>query len=107
MNNIMQELRRKNDFIKWVFDSVKNDINLTPDELDANNDGKIDIVTFLCSGSTTKIICYGLMQQIFHGDASLNGKRLSSYNIINVGIPENNIFNKNILKVVVHEFTCI
>ena len=46
--------KEENDFIKWVFDSVKNDINLTPDELDANNDGKIDIVTFLCSGSTTK-----------------------------------------------------
>lgn len=96
--------KEENDFIKWVFDSVKNDINLTPDELDANNDGKIDIVTFLCSGSTTKNNMLWAHATNFSGDASLNGKRLSAYNIINVGTPENNIFNKNILKVVVHEF---
>lgn len=94
----------ENDLVKWAFDSVKASINLSPDELDTNNDGNIDVVTFICSGSTTKNNMLWAHATNFSGYTTLNGKKLSSYNLINIGTSENNIFNKNTLKVVIHEF---
>ena len=91
-------------FIKWAFDSVKDKINLAASELDKDNDGEIDVVTFLCSGATTSNNMLWPHETKFLDEASINGKKLGTYNLINVGTTENNIFNKGNLKVAIHEF---
>lgn len=102
-NNIAGSKEESN-LIKWAFDSVKDKINLTANELDQNNDGEIDIVTFLCSGATIKDSMLWPHETIFIGDSSVNGKKLSTYNLINIGNNENNLFNKGNLKIAIHEF---
>ncbi|MDU5107876.1 cell wall-binding repeat-containing protein [Clostridium sp.] len=102
-NNIAGS-REETNFIKWAFDSVKDKINLTANELDQNNDGEIDIVTFLCSGATIKDSMLWPHETRFVGDSSVNGKKISTYNLINIGNDENNLFNKGNLKIVIHEF---
>ncbi|GAA0083768.1 hypothetical protein UT300007_02070 [Clostridium sp. CTA-7] len=96
--------KEEQEFIKWAFDSVKDNINLPQNELDKNGDGEIDVVTFLCSGVTTGSNMLWPHETKFSGDTLLNGKRLATYNLINVGTNENNIFNKNLLKIAIHEF---
>lgn len=91
-------------FIKWAFDAAKDKIKLSTKELDQNNDGEIDIITFLCSGATTSNNMLWPHETKFMGDASINGKKLGTYNLINVGNSENNIFNKGNLKIAIHEF---
>ncbi len=91
-------------FIKWAFDSVKDKINIPANELDKDNDGEIDIVTFLCSGATTNSNMLWPHETRFIGDSSVNGKKLGTYNLINVGNNENNLFNKGNLKIAIHEF---
>lgn len=91
-------------FVKWAFDSVKDKINIPANELDKDNDGEIDIVTFLCSGATTNINMLWPHETRFTGDSSVNGKKLSTYNLINVGNNEKNLFNKGNLKIAIHEF---
>lgn len=91
-------------FIKWAFDSVKNNINISANELDKNGDGEIDVVTFLCTGATVTNNMLWPHETRFIGDSSLNGKKLGNYNLINIGTDENSIFNKNLLKVAIHEF---
>lgn len=91
-------------FIRWAFDAAKDKIKLSAKELDQNNDGEIDIVTFLCSGATTSNNMLWPHETKFIGDASINGKKLGTYNLINVGNNENNIFNKGNLKITIHEF---
>lgn len=90
--------------IKWAFDSVKDKINISANELDKDNDGEIDIVTFLCSGATTSNNMLWPHETKFIGDSSVNGKKLGTYNLINIGNSENNLFNKGNLKIVIHEF---
>lgn len=90
--------------IKWAFDSVKNNIKLSANELDKNGDGEIDVVTFLCTGASVTNNMLWPHETKFIGDSSLNGKKLGSYNLINIGTDENNIFNKNLLRVAIHEF---
>ncbi|MGG7142765.1 cell wall-binding repeat-containing protein [Clostridium nigeriense] len=96
--------RKEAEFIKWAFDEIKNEINLSENELDQDNDGEIDIVTFLCSGATTSNNMLWPHETKFIGDTSINGKKLGTYNLINVGNFENNIFNKGNLKIAIHEF---
>lgn len=91
-------------FIKWAFDSIKNNINLSANELDKNGDGEIDVVTFLCTGASVTNNMLWPHETKFMGDSSLNGKRLGNYNLINIGTDENNMFNKNLLRVAIHEF---
>ncbi len=102
-NNIAGS-REETNFIKWAFDSVKDKINLTANELDQNNDGEVDIVTFLCSGATIKDSMLWPHETRFVGDSSVNGKKLSTYNLINIGNDEKNLFNKGNLKIAIHEF---
>lgn len=91
-------------FIKWAFDSVKDSISLSGNDLDKNDDGEIDIVTFLCTGATVGNNMLWPHETKFSGDSSVNGKKLATYNLINIGTNENNIFNKSIIKVAIHEF---
>ncbi|MCR1951916.1 cell wall-binding repeat-containing protein [Clostridium sp. DSM 100503] len=91
-------------FIRWAFDSVKNNINVPANELDKNGDGEIDVVTFLCTGATVSNNMLWPHETKYLGDSSLNGKKLGNYNLINIGTNENNIFNKSLLKVAIHEF---
>lgn len=91
-------------FIKWAFDSVKNNISLSANELDKNDDGEIDVVTFLCTGATVTNNMLWPHETKFLGDSSLNGKKLGNYNLINIGTNENNMFNKSLLRVAIHEF---
>lgn len=90
--------------IKWAFDSVKDKINISANELDKDNDGEIDIVTFLCSGATTSNNMLWPHETKYIGDSSVNGKKLGTYNLINIGNSENNLFNKGNLKIAIHEF---
>lgn len=91
-------------FIKWAFDSVKDKINIPENELDKDNDGEIDIVTFLCSGATTNNNMLWPHETKFLDNASINGKKLGTYNLINIGNNDNNLFNKGNLKLAIHEF---
>ena len=91
-------------FIKWAFDSVKDKINLPENELDKDNDGEIDVVTFLCSGATISNNMLWPHETKFTGYSSINGKKLGTYNLINIGNSDNNLFNKGNLKIVIHEF---
>lgn len=91
-------------FIKWAFNTVKNKINLSANELDKDNDGEIDIVTFLCSGATTNNNMLWPHETKFLDNASINEKKLGTYNLINIGNNDNNLFNKGNLKLAIHEF---
>ncbi|WP_418223319.1 cell wall-binding repeat-containing protein [Clostridium isatidis] len=95
---------KETEFINWAFNEVKNQINLSADELDRDNDGKIDAVTFLVNGVTTSNNMLWPHEAAFTGNQVLYGKKLGNYNLINVGSNEINIFNKEILEVVIHEF---
>ena len=95
---------KETEFINWAFNEVKDQINLSADELDKDNDGRIDVVTFLVNGATTSNNMLWPHEAAFKGDQTLNGKKLGNYNLINVGSNEINVFNKEILKVVIHEF---
>ena len=95
---------KETEFINWAFNEVKAQINLSADELDKDNDGRIDVVTFLVNGATTSNNMLWPHEAAFKGDQTLNGKKLGNYNLINVGSNEINVFNKEILKVVIHEF---
>lgn len=90
--------------IKWAFDSIKDSISLSADELDKNGDGEIDVVTFLCTGATVGNNMLWPHETRFLGDSSIKEKKLATYNLINVGTNENNIFNKSLIKVAIHEF---
>lgn len=96
--------KEEDTFIKWAFESVKNNINLSGNDLDKNDDGEIDVVTFLCTGATVTNNMLWPHETKFLGDSSLNGKKLGKYNLINIGTNENNIFNKSLLRVAIHEF---
>lgn len=91
-------------FIEWAFDTVKNKINLSASELDKDNDGEIDIATFLCSGATTSNNMLWPHETKFLDNVSINGKKLGTYNLINIGNNDNNLFNKGNLKIAIHEF---
>jgi len=95
---------KETEFIDWAFNAVKDQINLSTEELDKDNDGKIDVVTFLVNGATASNNMLWPHEAAFKGDQTLNGKKLGNYNLINVGSNEINVFNKEILKVVIHEF---
>ena len=95
---------KETEFIDWAFNAVKDQINLSTEELDKDNDGRIDVVTFLVNGATTSNNMLWPHEAAFKGDQTLNGKKLGNYNLINVGSNEINVFNKEILKVVIHEF---
>ncbi|NLM03849.1 MAG: N-acetylmuramoyl-L-alanine amidase, partial [Clostridiales bacterium] len=95
---------KETEFIDWAFNAVKDQINLSTEELDKDNDGRIDVVTFLVNGATTSNNMLWPHQAEYKGNQTLNGKKLGNYNLINVGSNEINIFNKEILEVVIHEF---
>ena len=95
---------KETEFVNWAFNEVKDQINLSADELDKDNDGRIDVVTFLVNGATTSNNMLWPHQAEYKGNQTLNGKKLGNYNLINVGSNEINIFNKEILEVVIHEF---
>ena len=95
---------KETEFIDWAFNAVKDQINLSTEELDKDNDGKIDVVTFLVNGATASNNMLWPHQAEYKGNQTLNGKKLGNYNLINVGSNEINIFNKEILEVVIHEF---
>lgn len=92
------------EFIAWAFSQVKDQINLEAEELDKDNNGEIDAITFLVNGATTSNNMLWPHQTTFSGNENLKGKKLGSYNLINVGNQEVNMFNKQMLKVVIHEF---
>ncbi|GAB6168190.1 hypothetical protein JCM1393_06500 [Clostridium carnis] len=95
----------ENKIIKWAFDSVKNQINLSSDELDRNGDGQIDNVTFVFNGeANSNNTMLWPHKTVFKGEAELKGKKLTSYNIVNSGNAESNIFNKASLETIIHEF---
>lgn len=95
---------KETEFVEWAFNEVKDQIELTSDELDRDNDGEIDAVTFLVSGVTTSNNMLWPHQTNFLGNENVKGKRLGDYNLINIGNQEVNIFNRKLLKVVIHEF---
>ncbi len=92
------------EFIAWAFNQVKDQVNLEAVDLDKDNNGEIDAITFIVNGVTTSQNMLWPHQTTFTGDANIKGKRLGSYNLINVGNQEVNIFNKKMLRVVIHEF---
>lgn len=96
--------KEETEFVKWAFDSLKDQIKLSGTELDKDNDGEIDIVTFLCSGATTSNNMLWPHETKFTGNSSINGKKLGTYNLVNIGSDENNLFNKGNLKIAIHEF---
>lgn len=93
------------EFIKWAFDSIKDEIELSAEELDINQDGQIDNVTFVINGIVlNNDNMLWPHKTVFQGNASIKGKKLGLYNIINSGSDQNNIFNKRLLSVITHEF---
>ncbi|GAB6168188.1 hypothetical protein JCM1393_06480 [Clostridium carnis] len=93
------------DFIKWAFNSIKNEVKLSSSELDRNNDGEIDNVTFIYNGFTlnNKNMLWPHKTK-FSGYSTVNGKSLGTYNIIYSGSRFNSVFNKTLLSVINHEF---
>lgn len=92
------------ELINWAFTSVKESISLSSGELDKNNDGYIDMVTFIVNGNTITNNMLWPHETTFQGSNSLSGKNLGQYNVVNTGNNDSNIFNKKLLNVITHEF---
>lgn len=95
----------ENEFIKWAFDEIKDEIPFSAEELDRDNNGTIDHVTFLVSGvNFTKSMLWPHKTDYYGTSTSVKGKILSTYNVINAGSNLFNIFNKHSLSTAIHEF---
>lgn len=95
----------ENNFVKWAFEEIKNEIPFSAEELDRDNNGTIDHVTFLVSGvNLTKNMLWPHKTEYYGSSLTVKGKRLSTFNMINVGSNTFNIFNKASLSTAIHEF---
>ncbi|MGL5353197.1 MAG: immunoglobulin-like domain-containing protein, partial [Clostridium sp.] len=105
-SNIVMGSKDEKDFISSVFESVKGEINLSDAELDQDNDGKIDSVTFIFSGipGSGSSMLRPHKTEITQNNPVLEGKKLSKYNIIGEGSNNTNIYNKRVLSTMVHEY---
>lgn len=91
--------------IEWAFNSIKNEIDLSPDEIDSDGDGEIDNITFIFNGEVNNVdSMFWPHKATFTGNAELKGKKLRTYNILGTGNYYSNIFNKGLLHIIIHEF---
>jgi M6 family metalloprotease-like protein/LPXTG-motif cell wall-anchored protein len=97
--------KEEKNLISWAFNSIKDEINLSGEELDRNSDGKIDNITFVFNGAAyDNDNMIWPHKTVFNGTEEIKGKKLYTYNIINSINGGGNIFNKGILNIITHEF---
>ncbi|MGL4589863.1 MAG: immunoglobulin-like domain-containing protein [Mycoplasmatales bacterium] len=94
------------DFLSEVFNGVKDQIELSETELDQDNDGRIDGVSFIFSGlpGSGNSMLRPHKTEMTTNNPTLKGKRLSAYNILAEGSANVNIYNKRFLSTMVHEY---
>lgn len=75
-----QRSRREHDLLKNAIEYVKDEIPTSMD-IDGNNDGKVDSVSFICKGNATGwgSILWGHRWALYTHNVQINGKRVWDY----------------------------